>query len=384
MSIEALNSPPFVGILTAACYGALPFIVNNNNNNTPPSLSLSLSMSRIHLINLFAYGLSVYSVSRPGRYDGEAAVTDTDTDTQSNKKNDGNGKDDIDDKYALQRKEGMQQMGISAPCGRTLLPPAPWAFIIWAPIYIGELIMVSSPFLLKRMSRDTEHIIRDITGPFLLAQIFQSLWCASFRPKYDRRRIYKYLSVLNLGGTALSLSFCHNAFTSSTSRNYSIVDYWLYFLPLSLHFGWTTAATLVNLNGMYALKSNYNNKSNYKSNNDNDCDNSFDTAKSIALIGHASVVIATAMGVGITLCRNAPVYGSVICWALTAVSFGLKKRTSTSSRLSLHNNNNNDDISKKKISSNVVGIYGVNIQRTLCHIGAVACAVTSAYVVAFK
>ena len=101
-------------------------------------------------------------------------------------------------------------------------------------------------------------------------------------------------------------------------------------------------------------------------------------AKSVAVLGNISVIIATKIGITVTYIRNAPVYGGVISWALTAVSFGLKKRLSL-----LLNDSNNNDIAKIK-NKIKVGIYGAKTQQTLCQIGAIACAMTSAFVVAFS
>merc|ERR1712232_259125 len=87
-------------------------------------------------------------------------------------------------------------------------------------------------------------------------------------------------------------------------------QYWLYLFPMSLHFGWTTAATLVNLNGAFVADPKA-------------------SSKSIAVLGHLSVLVATALGVFVSVDRIAPVYGGVISWALFAVSDGMKKRMQT-------------------------------------------------------
>jgi hypothetical protein len=360
MSLEALNSPPLIGILTAGCYGAIPFVVNN-----PLFLSSTLPWSAMKGMNVLAYGISIYSVTRPGRYDSQQPPSPSKQ--QSLKKKNDDDVDVVVDEF----NDGND---------RSLLNPAGWAFSVWGIIFIGELIMVSSPYIFpSTLTTTTTTLIREITGPYMLSQFFQVLWCASFRPKYGPSSAggggyyYKYLSVLNLIGIALSLSFCHDAFTNNKSdaSSYSNMNYWLYFLPLSLHFGWTTAASLVNLNGMYAMRSSTDNNKN-KNNNDN----SFTKAKSVALLGNISVVIATTIGITVTYIRNAPVYGGVICWALTAVSFGLKKRL-------LLLNNDNDDSSSSS-NKNKVGIYGAKTQQTLCQIGAIACAITSTFVVAFS
>lgn len=344
MSLEALNSPPLVGALTAGCYGLLPFVTKH------PMLvqgsAAALPFVAIKGMNAVSYGLAMVSTSRPGRYDGAATVTESDGIRKDTPSSDAG-------------RKGMEQMSTSR--GRTLVPPAPWAFIIWAPIFLGELFMVVTPFLTK-VSPRAQTILRESAGPYALAQIFTALWTASFRPRYGSRGgIYKYISALGLAGIATSLSFSHQAFATPSGSGLSGLEYALYCLPISLHFGWTTAAALVNLNGMFALAGDT------KSTNEEEAA----TARSVAAIGHASVVLATAIGVSVTWARKAPVFGGVICWALTAVASGLKQRIETS-------------VGGKKDDTAVVGVYGAERQRFLSLSGAVICASAVAAVVLLK
>ena len=318
MSLEALNNPTLVGALTAGSYALLPLVAKR---------PLTISFMAVKGLNVASYGLGLSCVSQPGRYDGAAAAPDSKS---------------ID----ADARRGMEQMGPSR--GRTLVPPAPWAFVIWAPIFLGEFLMVTTP-LVRKVSPVAERILRESAGPFALAQVFTALWTVSFRPKYGSKGgIYKYVSALALAGMAASLSICHKTYAGSSLRG---IEYVLYGLPVSLHFGWTTAASLVNLNGMFALSNDTNRK------------NEAEAAKSVALLGHLSVVAATAIGVTVTLTRQAPVYGGVICWALSAVASGLKKRI--------------ENVSSKEKEGNdamVVGVYGVKRQRILSQLGALVCA----------
>jgi hypothetical protein len=296
-------------------------------------------------MNALSYGLSMVSVSQPGRYDGAASVTEPDGIRKGTATGDA-------------ARSGMEQMGTSR--GRTLVPPAPWAFIIWAPIFLGELLMVTTPFVTK-VSPGAEKMLREASGPYALAQVFTALWTASFRPRYGSRGgIYKYVSALGLAGIAASLSIAHKAYATPSGSGLSGLEYALYGLPLSLHFGWTTAAALVNLNGMFALTNGA------KATKDEEAA----TARAVAAIGRASVVLATAIGVSVTWTRNAPVYGGVICWALTAVASGLKQRIEAAGG--------------KKGEAAVVGVYGAERQRTLSLSGAAVCALAVAAVVLLK
>merc|ERR1711934_396531 len=104
-----------------------------------------------------------------------------------------------------------------------------------------------------------------------MAQLFQTLWTTSFRPKYKGSQMY--ISTAMLSGTAYSLSKAHDAI-SSFPKIISIPEYCIYFLPLTLHFGWTTAASLVNLNGSFAMQDS-------------------PSAKHVAWLGHLSVIFAS-------------------------------------------------------------------------------------------
>jgi hypothetical protein len=75
------------------------------------------------------------------------------------------------------------------------------------------------------------------------------------------------------------LSFVHAAGLAENAVG------WYWFLPMTVHFGWTTAATLVNLNGSFAMQ---------ESTSD----------RTIVAVGHASALTAAALGVGVTLAQS--------------------------------------------------------------------------------
>jgi len=305
MSLSALNSPALVASLSLGSYALVPVLRDVFQ-------SQAVSWNTVKAVNLIAYGISVLSVSQPGRYDGQSDET--------------NGP----------ASEGMEKMS-TGKRGLTLLPPAGWAFAIWGPIFLGEFLMVGSQFATMKESSPLAPIIRKVTGPYVAAQVFQTLWTASFRPKYNSGRFYKYVSALNLSGAAYALSFCHAAFTTSTSTTFTSGQYLINFFPLTLHFGWVTAASLVNWNGMFAMGDEV-------------------SSKAIAWIGHLSVVGASALGISITLKRSAPMYAGVIAWALAAVASGLTKRIKDT----------------EKEDDDRAGIYGATTQRALSRAGALA------------
>merc|ERR1712232_812065 len=199
--------------------------------------------------------------------------------------------------------------------GRTLVSPSGWAFAIWGPIYLGELLFCCAQFAPSVVSAPLDAVLPGITTPFVVACLMQSLWCASFRPSYSVGTWQKYVS----------------AITSITP------EVSLYLLPLTMHFGWTTAATLVNINGSIAM-------------------NESTSDSTIIAVGHSSAVIGTVLGVGITLLRLSPVYGFTLAWALAACADGmrLRKQLHTDTTSNLLNN-------------------GMQVQQTLCYTGSILC-----------
>jgi hypothetical protein len=296
--------------------------------------SSALSLSSLRLLQVAAYALNVLATAQPGRLDGQMAQqqqqeaslllsktkTDAgDTTTKTKENNDA----DLDPTVAA-ISTGRR--------GRTLLIPKGWAFAIWAPIFIGELIHVGSSCLSSSSSSTT--LLQRTAPGFVMAQIFQTLWAASFRPKY--KGLSSFISFAMLSGIALSLNGPHAAIAAERDNNLSSLTYLLHGLPLTLHFGWTTAASLVNLNGCLAMM-----------------EDSSDTL--LTAVGHASVVVATVLGVAVTLSRRAPVYGGVICWALLACADGMTDR--------LRSLEPNDQSSSPTVTA-------ARVQKWLCRIGA--------------
>ena len=276
----------------------------------------AISIATLKVCNILAFSTNVIAVSIPGRMDGDqdvqmrggnlnpssSAETTPLQQQQQEQQHDNNSNNSSTNNNNLVR--------ISRE--KTLLAPAGWAFTIWAPIYFGEALFCTSaqyydPLIMA--------VLPQVTAPFVAANLTQSLWCASFRPSYynnnqQQQQQYhqgwhKYVSVAMLGGTAFSLSQIPFAQLSS----------W-YFIPLLMHFGWATAATLVNLNGSLAMTDGI-------------------SEQTLISAGHASAVLATALGVAVTVSSSIPAYGLVISWALAACVSGMRVKPD-SERVSEH------------------------------------------------
>lgn len=295
-----LNSPEVVGAAAIASFISFPFLKGTFEKKNIP-------FSVIQCANLCAFGVSFWSVTQPTRETTQRkpkakAAAGEDPIASSNDATATTPTVPLPNKPLKPKKKKKT----TVPRVRTLLPPDGWSFLIWAPIFVGETLMVGTQLALSEAS-PLVPIIRQVTGPYLFAKQFQILWNTSFRPEFQQG-IYKYVAPLNLSGLALSLSFCHQAYTAKEARSrYGAMDFILNFLPLSLHFGWTTVTSLVNWNASIAVEKDI-------------------PTKYVAYFGHASVGVATFAGVGVTLRRGAPWYGAVIAWALAAVASGLTKR----------------------------------------------------------
>uniref|UniRef100_A0A7S3NPM8 Uncharacterized protein n=1 Tax=Aureoumbra lagunensis TaxID=44058 RepID=A0A7S3NPM8_9STRA len=115
----------------------------------------------------------------------------------------------------------------------SLVTPSGFAFAIWGLIYVWETIAVAHCYLTLRPSRSLE-----IAGIwFVMANIFQLLWALVFS-----RELLKVSSIF-ITAIAFCLCIClENLDNPHTIERYLIV------LPISLHAGWVTAASLVNIN----------------------------------------------------------------------------------------------------------------------------------------
>ena len=159
-----------------------------------------------------ALAINILGVSVPGRFDSDPAV-------------------------------------LSASPWPTIFSPAGFAFAIWGVIYLGEclglvLLYLGSP------SESLERAVTASNDAWLAANVAQSLWCAAFRP-WALSKLW--LSSLLLGCTAACLCAAQARAISAAAHDIkdeplSLTERLLVLAPRSLHLGWVTAATLVNLN----------------------------------------------------------------------------------------------------------------------------------------
>eukprot|EP01041_Mallomonas_annulata_P012429 gene12429-26142_t len=230
--------------------------------------------SLYRILWVVAFAINVISVSIPGRFDGEQ----------------------VDNKVAIPWE--------------TVFAPAGYAFAIWGAIYIGEFLLT----IYMGISGQPMKVFRPAVTWWLMGNLFQSLWCASFRPQF---KSVLWLPTLLLALGALSFFMLQRQITSAIvlprdATAWSQIGLWLMRAPISLHTGWLTAAALLNLNG-YAAVSN------------------ISMGKQVAL-ALASAYVAAAAGGILSVWTQDPLLALTVAWALTAVAYQTKHK----STLNLH------------------------------------------------
>ncbi|KAG5189645.1 hypothetical protein JKP88DRAFT_300907, partial [Tribonema minus] len=180
--------------------------------------------------------------------------------------------------------------------------PAGWAFAIWAPIFAGELLFVIYQALPLARVR-TSWWLAELSPYFSGAMLLQTLWCGAFRPWARAAGLnLQWIPALLLGLGAAALGGAHGILVQALEDSeLSPLSYALAFVPLALHFGWLTAAALVNANGFVAAAAPRSH-----------------AVKASAAI--ASIYLAVLVGAAVTFARRDPIYAAVIAWALAAIA----------------------------------------------------------------
>lgn len=323
MSVANLNSFPVIASIGVVTLASIPTLEKSFQR---------IPWGFIRWINAAFYALNVYATSRPGRFDDYLA-----------RQNGGMVVDSIDH----WQNDGDRMAFIIGGRGSTLVAPAGWAFAIWGPIFVGEFLLTVAILSVDSKSSFVKPL-RQIIPNYMVAQLAQALWAAAFRPKYANG-VYIFLSAFLLSLIAFALHRAHRVFASiSVGRG----RYILYFLPMSLHFGWTSAASLVNLNGSLAIYL-------YKEYGNHPTWHPWQL-----WAGHGSVVLATLLGLIVTMKRKAPVYGMVIAWALTACASTMEER-----------------IVEGFPDDQLVRLPAIGVQSWLCRGGAAATALAAAFAI---
>lgn len=113
--------------------------------------------------------------------------------------------------------------------------PSGWAFIIWAPIFLGEMLLTFYQLTSAVTTPKLRPYLAKLSPSLAAAFVSQSLWCFVFRPWAADMQ---YLSAALLGCTAAGLYIVHKILREAARAGaLRPLDYLLVHLPLSLHFG---------------------------------------------------------------------------------------------------------------------------------------------------
>lgn len=174
--------------------------------------------------------------------------------------------------------------------------PAIYAFAIWGVIYLWELPFVVWQALQRprwATAVRLEAVVAASPG-WCAGNLSQVAWCIFFRQPFNNPGLL-WLSAFFLSGIAVGLSFAHRALAPVADCQVTFLAY----VPITLHFGWTTAAGLVNWNSWAIL---------------------FKPTPEVNLaLVVLSLVVATVVALGVGVLRGSVLYASTVAWAVIAV-----------------------------------------------------------------
>ena len=172
-----------------------------------------------------------------------------------------------------------------------LVIPADYAFVIWAPIYLGFLAF--AVFQALPSQRLNPRFTK--TRPWLaVSALLNAAWIVSFD------NLLFALSLVIIVGMLVTALFMHRTLGIGRTRVYGLER--LLRVPFSLYAGWLTVATVVNAAGVLVV-----------------------SGWDGFVLGHlvwgvAMLVVASAIGLVTRFRWDDPVYGAVFVWALVGVS----------------------------------------------------------------
>lgn len=181
----------------------------------------------------------------------------------------------------------------------SLFTPAKWAFAIWGIIYTWEIAAMT---YLVLQPKDSIAFFQGVNPSlWLSANFFQGVWALLFATE----RLT--LAAVALAGIAVSLTWL-----AFSMRAVGGLEYWLVAAPCWLHAGWTTAASIVNINLALGLTANI--------------------VTQLAA-AHASAFVACLVGLIVMFVTSndaslsplvAAPMAAALCWALAAIGAELK------------------------------------------------------------
>jgi len=186
----------------------------------------------------------------------------------------------------------------------TVFAPAGYAFAIWGVIYLGELLIT----IYTGSYGHPVSPLRDAVIWWTLGNLFQSLWCAAFRPIF---KSVLWMPSILLALAAFSFFKVHNVLTSSildaSQPLWTRLGLTAFRAPISLHTGWLAAASLLNLNGWAAVSKI-----------------SMDSQVKLAF---ASSYLAFGLALTTAIWQRDPLVALTVAWALGAIAYQTREKS---------------------------------------------------------
>lgn len=132
---------------------------------------------------------------------------------------------------------------VADPTGATLIDPAGYAFVVWAPILLLCLAYAAYQVL---PSRRHHRLLRRVGWPLAAAFFCTGLW--EVAAPFGRLGLAQVLIAAILGFLAVAYLRLASVEPGTVSR----IDRWLVALPVGIYFGWITAANAVSLTSLAA------------------------------------------------------------------------------------------------------------------------------------
>lgn len=172
-----------------------------------------------------------------------------------------------------------------------LFTPASYVFAIWGLIYIA--LTIFGVYQILPAQKNNEHIDR-IGIWFILANLFNGSWILAWHyQQFD-------LSLVIMFGLLFSLLAIYTRLKIGVSK-IKPAERWLVDLPFSIYLGWISVATIANVSVVLI----YNNW------------NGFGISATVWTV--IMIVIATLLGIIMTVKRNEAAYTLVLVWALVGI-----------------------------------------------------------------
>lgn len=175
--------------------------------------------------------------------------------------------------------------------------PAQHASLVWRVIYGLDCLFVIWHLLQPkgRVPPARADLLHRASPWWCIAHLCQALWRLTFRAGLDGPGLL-WISAVALSGLALCLDRAHRAVMAASDMQELLFLY----VPITLRFGWASAAALVSWNGYVARCS------------------AVPGLKLVVLL--ASLGLAAALSTRVTLLRRSALYGATMAWALLNTS----------------------------------------------------------------